>query len=117
MDPVRFEVTENHLKLLERFWFDYNDWTEFGAPEVDPKRPYGNSDVYGDLGEILEIEPEVEDSWGDRYYSKSQKEELLAIHKEMTTVLNILTNVAREGVQPGWYVKETPYGNNWKREN
>jgi hypothetical protein len=29
------------------------DDCEFGAPACDCKRPYGNSDVYGDMAEIL----------------------------------------------------------------
>lgn len=39
----------------------YDAWTEFGAPEVDPKRPYGNSNVYLYLAEILGIEPGVDE--------------------------------------------------------
>src|SRR5215510_593730 len=47
----RFTVTDDHLRLLRRayvFW----DETEFGAPGINAKRPYGNSDVYGDIVEI-----------------------------------------------------------------
>ena len=31
------------------------DDCEFGAPAIDCKRPYGNSDVYNDIAKILEI--------------------------------------------------------------
>lgn len=115
MNPKRFEVTENHIKLLNRMRFNYNDYCEFGAPEVDPKRPYGNSDVYGDIGEILDIEPVEEGSYGDKQYSKSQRDSFLSIHKEMQTVLNILVRVATDGISPGWYIASA-YGNDWKRE-
>src|SRR5262245_17189804 len=63
----RFTVTDEHLRLLRRayvFW----DETEFGAPGINAKRPYGNSDVYGDIAEILGLvhgdwQDEVEEDW------------------------------------------------------
>jgi hypothetical protein len=60
-DVREFTVTDEHLRLLRRahvFW----DEAEFGAPSIDPKRPYGNSDVRGDMAEILDV-PETE--WTD----------------------------------------------------
>ena len=66
-DVKRFTVTDEHLRLLRRayvFW----DETEFGAPGINAKRPYGNSDVYGDIAEILSLvdgewQDEVEEDW------------------------------------------------------
>jgi hypothetical protein len=49
---TKFTVTEQHLKLLRRFQVGWQD-CEMGAPEIDPKRPYGNSDVTNDIHEIL----------------------------------------------------------------
>jgi hypothetical protein len=49
-----FTVTDGHLRLLRHahvFW----DEAEFGAPSINPKRPYGNSNVYGDIAEILDV--------------------------------------------------------------
>lgn len=54
--PIKPE--ERHLVLLRRSFWDWNDY-EFGAPSMDPKRPYGNSDVENDLAELLpELTPE-----------------------------------------------------------
>ena len=47
------EVTHTHLNLLRKMWVSWN-YEEFGAPCIDPKRPYGNSDVEGDVYEIVE---------------------------------------------------------------
>ena len=44
--------TPDHLTLLARSYWDWND-CEFGAASLDPKRPYGNSDVEDDLAELL----------------------------------------------------------------
>ena len=45
-------VKESHLKLLKELNISW-DGCEFGGPCVDPKRPFGNSDVYKDMAEIL----------------------------------------------------------------
>lgn len=49
-----FIVTKNHLKLLKNLKFSWND-TEFGAPTVDPERPFGSRTVYPDMAKILGI--------------------------------------------------------------
>lgn len=41
-------------KLLKHANFQWND-CETGAPEIDPKRPYGNSNVEDDVREILDL--------------------------------------------------------------
>lgn len=53
-DPDRFARME---KLADAF-IDHlqRDETEFGGWGVDSKRPFGNSSVYYDLAEILDIE-------------------------------------------------------------
>lgn len=107
-----FTVTEDHLKLLKRLQFRYSDYMEFGAPEVDAKRPYGNSDVYSDIGDILEWEPADEDRWGDKYFSDIQQERMLKLHKSMVTVLEIL--VSNNGVELGEY-EASRYGSVWRK--
>ena len=52
MEKITFTIKSEHLKLLKHFCVGWDD-CEFGAPEIDPKRPYGNSDVYQDMIEIL----------------------------------------------------------------
>ena len=55
MEKKRFEIKEEHLKLVRRMVIRYDDSCEFGAPSVDPKRPYGNSDVYKDIARIIKL--------------------------------------------------------------
>lgn len=111
-DKKYFTVTDDHLKLLERLQFTYEDYMEFGAPAVDPKRPYGNSGVYEDLGEILGWEPADEDRWGETSYSDIQRERPLKLHKSMATVLQIM--VTNNGVEVGDY-EASRYGSVWRR--
>lgn len=47
-----FELKREHLALIKRLnW--YWDEGEYGAIAVEPKRPLGNSDVVGDVIEML----------------------------------------------------------------
>lgn len=112
--PKLFEVTEEHMKLLDRMYISYDDWTEFGAPEVDPKRPYGNSDVYDDIAEILGIEV-AEDQWGDREFTDAQVDYMNKRHKEMETVLQILVRNARDGIRRGTYSTTDHLSVDWSR--
>ncbi len=89
-EQICFIVSEQHLKLLKRLNFMYDESCEFGAPAVDPKRPYGNGDVYGDMRKILGI--------GKQAYPE---QELLLLHQQMTTVLRILAQ--NNGVHIGEY--------------
>lgn len=89
-----FEVTEEHLQLLRATYVGWDD-CEFGAPAIDPKRPYGNSDVIGDIAEILEIRPDIRESWGDDAFSEEIEDRLRRLHKETQTVLQIALATGR----------------------
>lgn len=83
-----FEVKEEHIKLIQEMYIDYSDWAEFGAPMVNPKRPYGNSNVYRDIAEILEIPlPDFEE---DEWFTDEQEELMLDLHKGTAEALQIL---------------------------
>ena len=107
----RFTVTQEHINLLRNAYISW-DTCEFGAPEIDPKRPYGNSYVYGDIAEILDIEPALpndEDEFDDEQLSYMHK-----VHKETKTALQIFLST---GVMyPGNYIAKT-YSTNWFLES
>jgi hypothetical protein len=100
---MRFVVTKQHLKLLYNMFIVWND-CEFGAPAVDCKRPYGNKDVYSDIGDILDIEHDVDGE--EPEYSKEKEAEFEKLHKEMDTVLQILVQHAEAGLKVGTYERE-----------
>lgn len=88
-----FEVTEQHLKLLSHMWVDWDDSCYDGAPAVNIKRPYGNSDVLTDVAEILDLCPENPDEncydnyeWREMWVEENEKM-LLALHKETRLAL------------------------------
>ena len=79
-----FTITKDHIKLLKRAEIQYNSNSEFGAPEIDPKRPYGNSYVYGDIAEILGIKKDEDGEFPEEDIAYMGR-----VHVETTTVLKI----------------------------
>ncbi len=74
------QITKQHVKLAKRMYVGWDD-CEYGAPAIDPKRPYGNSDVEGDIADIL--------GWkvGEDGLSEKQSEEASRLHLEMKDVI------------------------------
>jgi len=74
------EITNDHLKLLEKAYWKYED-CEYGAPAIDCKRPYGNSDVEEDIAEIL--------GWreGSNGLSEKQTDKAHDLHHELLDVI------------------------------
>ncbi len=80
----KFTITQDHIKLLQRMCVSW--WgCEFGAPSIDCKRPYGNSDVISDICKILGWDYDLNDPRSDSVIAHAMK-----IHREMETVLQII---------------------------
>jgi len=108
-----FEVTDEHIKLLRAMEVDWDD-AEFGAPIINPKRPYGNSDVFKDMFKILGMtlkvggkEIEIEGS-----LPLSIVDELFDLHKELEIVLEICLRTG--SFEPGIY-RTDKKSDDWKR--
>ena len=99
----KFRLTVDHIKLLRHMWVGWG-YSETGAPEIDPKRPYGNSDVNGDIHKILTGEDLSPDSDVDYY----------ELHRQTETALQIVLRVGK--FEPGVYVCDT-YRSNWRLES
>lgn len=101
---IRFTMTDEHVKLLRAMWVGWCD-DEFGAPEIVPKRPYGNSSVVTDIHELLdpELTVRLDDDLEERYRE---------LHLQTKTALQI---VLRTGAfEPGVYEAD-PYRLDWRR--
>lgn len=61
---------EKDMRILAGMFFNnlQRDDIEYGGWGIDGKRPFGNSDVEGDILEELSIEPEIDG------YSEEQRE-------------------------------------------
>lgn len=98
-----FELKKEHLKLLSSMYVGWQDM-ESGAPEIDPKRPYGDSNVPRSIHFILTGED------GDDLY-ESIETEYWKLHEETETALQII--LATMSFQVGTYQLEG-YGRDWK---
>lgn len=105
-DREEFMLQEEHLKLMRRVNMGWNGG-EFGAPAVDCKRPYGNSDVYEDIAEIL---GEVSD---DGEISNEQVNRYDKLHAEMQTAIEVVLHT--QSFKVGSYIAPK-YTNEWRLE-
>lgn len=104
--PMTFTLTTGHLKLLAKMYVGWDD-CETGAPAIDPKRPYGNSDVASDVAEILGVvDYDPED---DAQYDHMHK-----MHNETGTALQIVLSTC--SFEPGRYKRTDEYDTqHWER--
>ena len=110
-EKQEFLLTEQHIKLLSKMnvsWWD----AEFGAPCIDPKRPYGNSSVIADMAEILGLKGKTCPHCGE-LLEEQDVERLNNFHKEMKIALQIA--LSTQSFKPGKYVANE-YCNDWKLE-
>lgn len=132
MDKQTFEVKPEHLQLIQRFCVGWQD-CEFGAPEIDPKRPYGNSAVHQDMIEILGFKELKEgiyefELFGQKWLLKGEdkynlylegadEEKLLELlnelHEETEQALQIC--LATQSFEPGIYETSDKYSDDWRR--
>ena len=104
-----FTLREQHLKLLSRMNVGWDD-AEFGAPSIDPKRPYGNSSVIEDMAEILGLGGKTCPHCGQAL-EEHDEERLGNLHKETETALQIV--LSTQSFKPGTYVADK-YSCDWK---
>lgn len=105
----RFTLTEEHVTLLRASnvrWYR----CEAGAAGIDCKRPYGNTDVVGDMAEIFGVET-VEDQWGQKVVLKEDADRFRALHEELDTALQIVLTTGC--FEPGEYIADD-YHRNWR---
>jgi hypothetical protein len=112
MPETTFTVTEDHLTLLRNAYVGWDDM-EFGAPGIDPKRPYGSSSPISDIAELLHPEylelddDDARDEWRDEH-----EDRLRTIHRETQTVLQIAISTGE--FRAGTYVRRD-YSEPWTR--
>jgi hypothetical protein len=108
----RFELTDDHIKLLNRMNVDWNSSGYDGAPAINVKRPYGNSSVVDDVYETIhgkEWDYEKRDEMPEEIYKQ-----MLEIHRETAIALQIV--LCTKSFEPGTYEKTSSWSRlSWKR--
>jgi hypothetical protein len=90
-----FTVTPTHLELLRRMCVGWQD-CETGAPEIDPKRPYGNSSVAADILEIFGEEYDREEG-----PTEEQERRAMVLHRQTEVALQCCLSAL--SFEPGLY--------------
>lgn len=93
-----FTMHDDHLKLLRAAWWRWEE-IETGAPAIDGKRPYGNSNVAEDVAEVCgwPFDPSAGEMPAEL------RKRAMQIHGEMLTVLQIVSFT--QDFTPGLYRK------------
>jgi len=110
---AEFTIKDYHLKLLKRMYVSWED-CEYGAPCINCKRPYGNSDAENDIAEIINYD--VQENWDDEeeMWNDKAQEELYYIHRQMQIVLQIVLTTGK--FETGHYIKKDKYDDlSWRK--
>lgn len=108
---TEFELTEQHVTLLRHAWVDW-EGCEFGAPAINCKRPYGNSDVLTDIAKLLHPEYVAMREGAQIDWMEDNAARLRTVHEETQTALQIV--LATGQMQPGVYIRDTGYDRDWR---
>jgi len=81
------KITESHIKLINRMRIGWEVVNGVGAPIVEGKRPYGNSDIAYDVLEIIGIPYDGG--------NEALEEFALRLHRETEEVLQRLVRIVR----------------------
>ena len=84
-----FELKKEHLDLLKETNIEWNT-CEYGAPAIDPKRPYGNSDVDEDIANIIKFPKKGNWDKEEEMWNEKTQEILANLHKETQIALQII---------------------------
>ena len=106
-----FTITKQHIKLLRHFKVGWQN-CETGAPEIDPKRPYGNSDVPVDIYEILTAKTVGRTDSKRGQLTAEERERYLKLHRETEVALQIVLSIGKFKV--GKYEYEE-YSTEWRK--
>lgn len=98
-----FELKQVHLDLLKEAWVSW-DSCEFGAPEIDCKRPYGNSDVYDDIAEIIHLNKKDNWNYNEEEWTDEATDYMLDLHKQTQIALQIVLHT--QSFKLGKYIKK-----------
>ncbi len=100
---TEFMATEDHLKLLRHLCDGGLYWDPgegYGAPFLNPKQPYGNSDVPTDVAQIVGAPDSDLQQWDDDSGPAAEVEDrYLRLHVEAGIALKIA--LATDGFRPG----------------
>ena len=96
---------------MKEFYVEWDN-CEFGAPGIDPKRPYGNSDVIDDMARIIKLPKKGNYDYEEECWNKKASDKLKDLHRQMQVALQIILSC--QSFKPGLYKRKDNYSKDWK---
>lgn len=100
--PMQPRDERADLKILAGAFFKeliWDDGCEYGNPGLDCKRPFGNSDVEGDILELLDAEQEGDDGDGPCWSSHQRRYAADLYRRKLIPYLKLLWNTFSKEVK------------------
>lgn len=111
-----FELREEHLRLLAESWWEVDyDGPYWRTTGQDPKRPYGNSDVLGDVAEVVygkDWRGDDDESYAEEILGETRTEWLVQLCDELPDALGVVTQCRT--FEPGLYRREEYSSRPWE---
>ena len=114
MEKTRFTLTEDHIKLLRHMYVSWDEYS-LGAPAIDSKRPYGNSDdlILSDVARILEWKTKFVSGTESHGLSKKQVRKAKELHEGTQLALQIVLSTGK--FEPGVYEMDDFHMTEWRK--
>jgi hypothetical protein len=106
----QFVVKKEHLLLIKRMYVYHDNSAYEGAPCVNFKRPYGNSDIFDDIAEIVGIQRGEDEGGFPLDFTEEQIKLMKKLHEETAIAIQIAFRVGY--FKPGLY-EAGKYDENW----
>lgn len=100
MDMFFFELKPEHLTLMRELSFQATNFSAYGyylTPVIDTKRPFGNSDVLGDVCSLIGCQAD-----GDGYYEVADLKRAVILLAELPLAIKYVINT--QNFTPGKYI-------------
>lgn len=92
MSLIKFELKEDHVKLVRFLKWGINEQKMIVSGEQDDVTPFGGDDLYEEIGVILFGKPENFDPFGEEIYEwpEDKKKYMDEIYSELPTALSVI---------------------------
>lgn len=109
-----FDLTQDLVTLLRASNVDDElSGDEYGAAEINPKRPYGNSDVEPDIARLLGWETSEDSEDAEGVLTRDQRAAARALHKMTPRALQVVLSTG--SFTAGTYRRTGSYSSRWER--
>ena len=113
-DLTEFEITQDHLTLLQNMLVEWDSGDESpdyrGVPSINKKKPYGNYDYLSSINNMLDLGFEQDD---EGEFDEEATEVLRSLHEDTEHVLQIV--LATGEMRPGKYKRAEEIPWEWER--